>query len=164
MARPRLLRRPREHEAAARGDGTAPRSVRRPLPPPSELRRERRALTRLREERIRDLGGIVLEMYRRDSFRESLLYEQCAEIASMEERLRELDVLLEGRRAPAARCECGAPLLLGSHFCANCGRPARRGAAAACGACGHTLAADARFCPACGTAADAADDAAPPDA
>lgn len=110
---------------------------------------------RLREERIRDLGGLVLEMYRQDSFRETLLYEQCAEIAAMEERLRELDVLLEGRRAPAARCTCGAPLLFGSRFCANCGRAVRDHGPRACAACGHTLAADARFCPSCGTPAEA---------
>ena len=34
--------------------------------PPSELRRERRALLRLREQKLRDLGGLSLEMYRRD--------------------------------------------------------------------------------------------------
>jgi len=76
------------------------------------------------EGRIRDLGGVVLEMYRQDSFRESLLYELCAEVTALEERLRELDMLLDARRPPAARCECGAPLFWGSRFCSTCGRPA----------------------------------------
>ena len=39
-------------------------------PAASELRRERRALLLLREERLRELGGLTLEMYRRDQFNE----------------------------------------------------------------------------------------------
>ena len=113
---PRILRR------------EAPRPRRRPAPPPSELRRERRALLRLREQKLRDLGGLSLEMYRRDRFREDLLLERCAELIGLEARIHELDVLLgTAQRAPGvpktARCECGAPLLWGSRFCATCGRP-----------------------------------------
>jgi hypothetical protein len=110
-----------------RRDPARPR--RRPAPPASELRRERRALMRLREQKLRDLGGLSLEMYRRDRFREDLLLERCAELIGLEARIHELDVLLgAARRAPGvpktARCECGAPLLWGSRFCATCGRPA----------------------------------------
>jgi hypothetical protein len=104
------------------------RPRRRPAPPASELRRERRALLRLREQKLRDLGGLSLEMYRRDRFREDLLLERCAELIGLEARIHELDVLLgAAQRAPrvpkTARCECGAPLLWGSRFCATCGRP-----------------------------------------
>lgn len=99
-----------------------PAGRRRAAPLASELRRERRTLVRAREERIRDLGGVVLEMYRQDAFRESLLYDLCAEVAAIEDRLRELDMLLDARRPPAARCECGAPIFWGSHYCASCGR------------------------------------------
>ena len=35
---------------------------------------------RLREQKLRDLGGLSLEMYRRDRFREDLLLERCAEL------------------------------------------------------------------------------------
>jgi hypothetical protein len=92
------------------------------------LRRERRALLRLREQKLRDLGGLSLEMYRRDRFREDLLLERCAELIGLEARVHELDVLLgAARREPgvpkSVRCECGAPLLWGSRFCATCGRP-----------------------------------------
>ena len=132
-----------------------PPAPRRAVPPASELRRERRALLQAREERIRDLGGLAFEMYRRDSFREHLLYEQCTEIAGIDERLLELDALLEHRRPPAARCTCGAVLVWGSRFCANCGRQVSGRPLAACAACGHALPADARFCPACATPADA---------
>jgi hypothetical protein len=112
-----------------------PRPRRRPAPPPGELRRERRALLRLREQKLRDLGGLALEMYRRDRFREDLLVERCAELIGLEARIHELDVLLgSARRAPAApktaRCECGAPLLWGSRFCATCGRPVGEAASA----------------------------------
>jgi hypothetical protein len=62
-------------------------------------------------------------MYRQDSFRETLLYELCAEVAAMEQRLREIDLLLEARRPPTARCECGTPLLWGARYCPACGRP-----------------------------------------
>ena len=72
-------------------------------------------------------------MYRRDQFREDLLLERCAGLIGLEARIHELDVLLGTvRPAPGtqrtARCECGAPLLWGSHFCATCGRPGPTGA------------------------------------
>src|SRR5436190_24285272 len=60
-------------------------------PTPGHLRRERRALVRAREERIRDLGGLLLEMYKREHFREDLYLEQRAQIISIEDRVRELD-------------------------------------------------------------------------
>jgi Double zinc ribbon len=111
---------------------------------------------RAREERLRDLGGLMLEMYRRDQFRQDLLIERCNELISLDERLRELDTLLavavsSRRAAPAARCTCGAPIVGGSHFCANCGRPvAAAPPIVSCASCGSPVPADARFCAACG--------------
>jgi hypothetical protein len=100
--------------------------VRRTLPPPAQLRRDRRALLRVREQRIRDLGGLMLEMYRRDQFRQDLVVDRCAELVALEDRVAEIDALLSTalslRHRPAARCECGAPILWGSKFCASCGR------------------------------------------
>ena len=61
-----------------------PRAVRRALPPAGQLRRERRALLAAREERLRDLGGLMLEMYRRDQFRQDLLVDRCTELARIE--------------------------------------------------------------------------------
>jgi len=77
-------------------------------------------------------------MYRRDRFREDLLLERCAELIGLEARIHELDVLLGAvRPSPAApgtaRCDCGAPLLWGSRFCASCGRPVTAGAAGSAG-------------------------------
>jgi len=130
-----LLQRLLRQEAAPDGTAaTAPPRRRRPAPPVSELRRERRALLRLREQKLRDLGGLSLEMYRRDRFREDLLLERCAELIGLEARIHELDVLLGAVRpspiaSRTARCNCGAPLLWGSRFCASCGRPVTAGAA-----------------------------------
>src|SRR5437773_12451261 len=130
--------------------------VRRTLPPPSQLRRDRRALLRVREDRLRDLGGLMLEMYRRDQFRQDLLIERCDELIALDDRLQELDSLLAAaassrRAAPAARCACGAPIVAGAHFCANCGRAvAAAPAAVTCVNCGSPLPAEATYCAACG--------------
>jgi hypothetical protein len=127
---PLPFRRHHEPEAAvAERPATLPRAPRRAAPPPGELRRERRTLLAARETRLRDLGGVVLEMYRQDDFRESLLSELCTEVNAIEERLQEVEVLLGAYRPAAARCACGAPLFWGARFCATCGRPLVEGAA-----------------------------------
>jgi uncharacterized protein YjiS (DUF1127 family) len=82
------------------------RAIRRTLPPAGRLRRERRDLLRSREERLRDLGGLVLEMFRRDQFRRELLLERCAELVSIEDRIAGLDTLI----AAAVSRECGRPV------------------------------------------------------
>ena len=98
------------------------------VPPARELRRERKALLEMREERLRDLGGLTLEMYKRDRFNAELVVERCAELVALEVRVQEIDALLDGtarlkQGGGGAVCVCGAPLLLGAHFCATCGRP-----------------------------------------
>jgi len=98
-------------------DGVAPRR-----PHAGLLRRERRALLKAREDALRDLGGLLVEMYRRGGFRDDLLAERAAEIIGIDARIAEIEALLD-TRAQASRCRCGAPLLRGSHFCPNCGRP-----------------------------------------
>jgi hypothetical protein len=85
------------------------------------LRRERRALVQAREAELRDLGGLLVEMYRRGSFRDDLLAERAATVVGIDVRLAEIDELLRGR-GHVQHCECGAPILRGSHFCPNCGR------------------------------------------
>src|SRR5262249_56171897 len=91
-------------------------SPRRSLPPTGVLRRERRALGKVREERLRDLGGLLLEMFRRDHFREDLIRDRCEELLELDERLAELDVLLgvAGSRGATVRCSSGAPVPSGS--------------------------------------------------
>jgi len=151
VARFSLLNRIRRHPED--DAGTTPARPLRRAPSPGALRRERRAILKAREEQIRDLGGLTLEMYRRSSFRDDLLIERCKEIVALEDRLHELDSMLasvaSARRAPST-CECGAPIPWGSHFCANCGRPAGPEPVVACATCGHPLPADAKFCASCG--------------
>jgi hypothetical protein len=155
VARFSLLKRLRRRSGARAATGS--QRIYRRAPSPGALRRERREIVKAREERIRDLGGLTLEMYRRSSFRDQLLIEQCREIVSLEQRLRELDSMLEAvataGRAPST-CECGAPVPWGSHFCANCGRPVGREPVVACEGCGHPLPADAAFCANCGRAVE----------
>jgi hypothetical protein len=94
-------------------------------PAASELRRERRVLLSIREDRLRDLGGLTFEMYRRDQFNEALVIERCAELVAIEARISEIDALVSGlglRRRRQAICTCGAPLLVGARFCPSCGR------------------------------------------
>lgn len=149
--------RPPEQGFDGSADGPPPFPPRPlPMPTPGQLRRERRALVRLREERIRDLGGLMLEMYRRDHFRQDLVVDHCTELTELERRLHELDSLLAattgGRgMAGATRCACGAPIIWGSHFCANCGRPVGDAPVVACSQCGNPLPAEARFCASCGS-------------
>jgi len=106
-------------------------------PAASDLRRERRALRLLRSDRLGELGGLTLEMYRRDHFNETLILERCAELVAIEARTSEIDALLQGarglRRRGAATCECGAPVLMGARFCPSCGRSLIHEAAEAAG-------------------------------
>ena len=102
---------------ASDAEGITPRR-----PHAGMLRRERRALLKARADALSELGGLLVEMYRRGGFRNDLLSERAAAIVGIDGRLAEIEALLHaGRRVP--RCECGAPVLRGSRFCPNCGRP-----------------------------------------
>ncbi len=97
-------------------EGIAPRR-----PHAGLLRRERRALVKAREDELRELGGLLVEMYRRGGFREDLLAERSAVVVGIDGRLAEIEELLTSR-SQVIRCDCGAPILRGSRFCPNCGR------------------------------------------
>lgn len=98
-------------------DGIVPRR-----PHVGVLRRERRALLKARADAITDVGGLVVEQYRRGGFREDLLADRCAVVVGIDARLAEIEELLHVRHG-IRRCECGAPHLRGAQFCPNCGRP-----------------------------------------
>ena len=139
------------------------RPPRLPVANLSRVRRERRALMRERERRIRDLGGLMLEMYRRDQFREDLIVEHCAQAMGVENRIHELESILmragSGRATPGPQCACGTPLLFGARFCASCGRPTELAAEGEkCARCGQPLALGASFCANCGATVGEAED------
>src|ERR671915_679605 len=91
---------------------TAATARRRPVTP-AALKRERRLLLREREELVRDLGGLVYEMFRLDRFRVELVTERCRALVALDERIEEIDGFLSaGKRTP--RCECGAPIAWGA--------------------------------------------------
>jgi Double zinc ribbon len=121
---------------------------------PAALKRERRSLLREREDRLRDLGGLVFEMFRRDRFRVELVTERCSDLVALEQRLDEVDALLGAATGRGLRCTCGAPLAWGAHFCANCGRPAGPRPVVSCARCGSPLPADVKFCGSCGSPVD----------
>jgi hypothetical protein len=53
-----------------------------------QLRRHMRELDELRDERLRDLGGLALEMYKRDRFEGQLLWSKAAEIAAIDDEAK----------------------------------------------------------------------------
>lgn len=160
------VRRPRRPaEPVQEGPAVAPPPAPVPEPPnrlprPGSMRRERRVLARRREIEIRDVGGLAVEMARRDRFRPDLLLERANDVLRLEQRMHELDGFLvalaaapRGIRAMPT-CRCGAPLLPGAHFCSNCGRPSAATApVVTCSHCGQPLPAEANFCAFCGNAA-----------
>jgi hypothetical protein len=111
-----LFHRRRTDSVPPETKGSAPRR-----PHAGLLRRERHDLLRARDAKLRDLGGLMVEMYRRGGFRDDLVQERCAQLVGIDTRLVEIDDLLHGR-GPTRSCTCGASILYGAHFCPNCGR------------------------------------------
>jgi len=136
-----------------------------PDPPPltsAAAARERRSLVRRREIEIRDVGGLAVEMVRRDRFKPDLLVSRASEVLALEQRIHELDAFLAASEAvpramrTATVCKCVSPLVRGAHFCAHCGRPAiETTPVAACDHCGNPLPAEANFCSVCGNSVTA---------
>jgi hypothetical protein len=102
-------------------DGAAPKASLPRRPNVGVLRREQRSLLAARETRIRDLGGLAVEMYRFGAWRSDLLEERCAELVGIDARLGDIEALLGGE-VHGGRCSCGASLRPGAQFCSNCGR------------------------------------------
>ena len=136
--------------------GPGPRDVGR-------LRRDRRRLLRAREVSVRDLGGLVLEMFRRDRFGPDLLERKAGDILGMEGTIREVDEALTSALAavPAPvigsyrTCGCGTEIPPGAKFCPGCGRSLpNKTSTRRCPACNASLSADALVCPDCGTTDD----------
>jgi hypothetical protein len=135
------------------------------VPPPRELKRERKALLEMREERLRDLGGLALEMYKRDRFNAGLVVERCAELVAIEARVQEIDALLDGTALVARRRRCSVYLWCAdppgrevlcdvwTHTWRQARFQARRwgsGSMTTCANCGGPLATGQEYCLVCG--------------
>jgi hypothetical protein len=62
-----------------------------------QLRRRLREIAEQREEQLRDLGGLALEMHKRDRFEPRLLSERAAEIAELDREAKLLRRALDER-------------------------------------------------------------------
>jgi hypothetical protein len=125
------------------------------------LHDRRRRLVSAREATLRDLGGLMLEMYKRNRFREELLLDKCEEVLAIEVEIAHIDQRLfqlappnaAGMR-PIGRCECGAPIHPGQNFCGVCGRSfATLTQSRNCDRCGSGLRPGDAFCSTCGNQA-----------
>lgn len=122
--------------------------------------RKRRLLT-ARDATLRDLGGLMLEMYKRNRFREELLLDKCEEILAIEVEVAHIDQRLFQLSPPTAagvrpigRCECSSPILPGQNFCGVCGRAfTTLTQSRVCTRCGAGLRPGDSFCASCGTQA-----------
>lgn len=138
--------------------GTAMSSRDRVQSAAAPLHDRRRRLVSARETTLRDLGGLMLEMYKRNRFREELLLDKCEEVLAIEVEIAHVDQRLfqlappnaAGMR-PIGRCECGAPIHPGQNFCGVCGRSfSTLTQPRTCTKCGAGLRPGDQFCATCG--------------
>ena len=101
-----------------------------------ELRKERAGLARRYQDLRGDLGGLLIEMARRDHFNFHLLRLRAAEAVAVEQRAHEIDGSIA---AQAAAAQGGLPSGMVTMT------------AKACPNCSGAIPADANFCAYCGT-------------
>jgi hypothetical protein len=105
-----------------------------PKPPTvGQLRRERKRLWDERQETLYHVGGLALELHRRDLLADELIRKRTLIVEQMDVRLAEIDAQLseiDDRRRrgrarepePAGYClSCGAPHVDEAAFCFRCG-------------------------------------------
>jgi hypothetical protein len=106
------------------------RAIRLGLTERGRLRRQVRFLRKQRELQMRDLGGLIFDMYRFGSKRQDLVREKLRLMFEADRELREFEAMLGGRRAPLEVREpgvggsCPRCLTLYStdaHYCWRCG-------------------------------------------
>jgi hypothetical protein len=106
------------------------RAIRLGLTERGRLRRQVRFLRKQRELQMRDLGGLIFDMYRFGSKRQDLVREKLRLMFEADRELREFEAMLGGRRRPLEVREpgvggsCPRCLTLYStdaHYCWRCG-------------------------------------------
>jgi hypothetical protein len=108
------------------------RAVRLGLRERARLRRRVRFLRKQRELQIRDLGGLIFDMYRFGSIRQDLVREKLRLMFEADRELRDFEAMLGGRRRPlevrepgvAGSCpRCLTLYSTDAHYCWRCGLP-----------------------------------------
>jgi hypothetical protein len=106
------------------------RAIRLGLTQRGRLRRQVRFLRKQRELQLRDLGGLIFDMYRFGSKRQELVREKLRLMFEADRELREFEAMLGGRRGalevrePGVGGSCPRCLTLYStdaHYCWRCG-------------------------------------------
>jgi hypothetical protein len=106
------------------------RAIRLGLTQRGRLRRRIRFLRKQRELQLRDLGGLIFDMYRFGSTRQDLVREKLAPMFEADRELRAFEAMVGGRqptlevREPGVGGSCPRCLTLYStdaHFCWRCG-------------------------------------------
>ena len=105
------------------------RAIRLGLVERGRLRRRVRFLRKQRELQMRDLGGLIFDMYRFGSKRQDLVREKLRLMFEADRELREFEAMLGGRRRldvrePGVGGSCPRCLTLYStdaHYCWRCG-------------------------------------------
>jgi hypothetical protein len=131
--RRRTMNRPDQGSTALAVRSKAPRRpLRLGLRERSRLRRRVRFLRKQRELQMRDLGGLIFDMYRFGSKRQDLVREKLRLMFEADRELREFEAMLGGRRPPLEVREAGVagscPRCLtlystDAHYCWRCGLP-----------------------------------------
>jgi hypothetical protein len=115
-------------EAAAPAGAAPPSSGARER---GRARRRLRYLRRLRELQLRDLGGLVFDLYRFGEQREQLVRAKLDRIIATDKEIRALEVAMEERGRPrevrqpgvgGACAGCGELHSTYARFCSGCGR------------------------------------------
>jgi hypothetical protein len=107
-----------------------------PAGKPPALKRKRRDLDRRRQKALLDLGGLVVEMARRERMRVDLLKSRASIVLTLDAEIDAVDQSLKTPAAARGRAAAAA---------APAVEPA------SCPTCGTTIPAGANYCPSCGT-------------
>ena len=105
-----------------------------------EKEKRQKAVARLGELYYRQIKGNPPEQYG----------EPVAEILGCERRIHEYEDRLEELTRKKKCCYCGAEMVEGATFCAQCGKKAVRDTVRKCPACGGKIEEGDKFCAGCG--------------
>lgn len=127
---------PTESDEAPNSEGDADPPPSPPATPPrrAAIKRDLRRLTEERQESQFHLGGLALELYRRDALTDQVMRLKAAQVLDIDERVQLLDWRLEAMETERRQRKGAEPVVAGS-----------------CLSCGADFAPESVFCWKCGT-------------